>query len=147
METTTLLCIVYVSSARTVLKSEELDRILASARKNNAQMQITGMLLYSEGNFIQAIEGPAETVRSLYAKIANDPRHRGVIKLLEESVTERSFPEWSMGYRSCSRQELPDGFTEVLDNYGADDLLSQLEGHASKLLRTFRDSALKLIVR
>ncbi len=42
---------------------------------------------------------PALLSTEMHAKIELDSRHRGVMTLLGESVPERQFPDWSMGFR------------------------------------------------
>jgi hypothetical protein len=49
--------IVYVSAAVKLLDDDQLFDILSSSRKNNAERDVTGVLLYSEGVFIQVLEG------------------------------------------------------------------------------------------
>lgn len=98
--------LIYLSSASELLSEEELQQILAKSRKNNEAAGITGMLLYFDGNFIQAIEGDEYAVKSLYDKITLDKRHQGFIKLLEGKIEERSFSEWSMGFKSISIEEV-----------------------------------------
>jgi hypothetical protein len=90
--------IVYVSSAVREFSDAELSGLLAKSRTNNAACGITGMLVYADGNFLQVLEGPKEDVLAAYLRIHDDPRHRGVIKLLEKAVPCRYFPQWSMGF-------------------------------------------------
>jgi len=49
--------IVYVSTASNELKDEEIQNILSSSNTWNNKNDITGLLLFSEGNFFQIIEG------------------------------------------------------------------------------------------
>ena len=51
--------------------SDEIDAILATSRLNNMKVDVTGMLLFQDGSFVQYWEGP---------------------------VTQRIFGEWSMGF-------------------------------------------------
>lgn len=77
----------------------ELARILASARRRNAELGVTGVLLYQAGTFLQLLEGPADAVRHLYADIIHDdPRHRALVHCWEQPIAARSFPRWWMGY-------------------------------------------------
>jgi len=69
--------LIYVSSAVTEFSKSELVDLLESCHANNANLGVTGMLLYKDGNFMQALEGNEDVVRGLHAKIALDPRHRG----------------------------------------------------------------------
>jgi hypothetical protein len=96
----------------------ELEALLLKSRERNSQLGLTGMLLYYDGAFMQVLEGPEENVRTLYARIGQDPRHHRIIRLLEEYIPERNFPDWSMGYHRLKRADLTrmDGaisFTEV----------------------------------
>jgi Sensors of blue-light using FAD len=54
-------------------------------------MDITGMLLYKEGNFMQCLDVPKEGVCALEAKIKSKLRHRGMIVLLSEEHAQREF--------------------------------------------------------
>jgi len=91
--------IVYISTAVHLMTDGELVAILNSARQNNEKNNLTGVLLYSEGIFIQALEGPDDSVEKTFNnKIAPDPLHKNIIKLLDQSVSGRDFAEWSMGF-------------------------------------------------
>lgn len=107
-----LLSLVYVSSATVELPFSELLRILEKSRIENARLGITGMLLYKGGNIIQALEGAAGDVESLYQRIQSDKRHKDVTTLWREPVEKRQFGNWSMGFRKV--EELP---AETLDSY------------------------------
>ncbi|MDD3937038.1 BLUF domain-containing protein [Rhodoferax sp.] len=77
----------------------DIPAIMKSSVRNNSKNGITGMLLYSRGNFLQVLEGEPEAVQATYDRICLDPRHRNTFVLTQEEVTERHFPHWSMGYR------------------------------------------------
>ena len=70
-----------------------LLELLAVARRNNPRAGVTGQLLYKDGNFMQLIEGDEAAVRALFARIERDPRHGGVIVLLDHVVPEREFSD------------------------------------------------------
>jgi len=53
----------YVSTATKDLKQNEIEKILYSSEKQNNIDNITGLLLFSEGNFFQVIEGKKEGER------------------------------------------------------------------------------------
>ncbi|WP_405371930.1 MULTISPECIES: BLUF domain-containing protein [unclassified Microbacterium] len=93
-----LLSLVYASRAAIPFDHARLVELLAQSRENNARREVTGMLVYSEPDFIQILEGPSDSVRSLLAIIADDGRHTDVRVLLEETIAERRFAAWSMGY-------------------------------------------------
>jgi hypothetical protein len=73
--------IVYASSALQLFTKPELQTLLEKARQNNAKLNVTGMLLYKDGNFMQALEGDMEVVTKLAGTIERDLRHKGVLIL------------------------------------------------------------------
>ena len=88
--------LVYVSAAAQLLQRDSLLDILAISRRNNEQAGVTGMLLYVDGAFIQALEGPHAHVAQTMTRIERDSRHTRIIILTDEPVTERGFGDWSM---------------------------------------------------
>lgn len=90
--------IIYLSSGVKIFSDEEINDLLKISRENNQKNGITGLLLYSDGNFMQILEGEKEAVESTYNKILNDTRHRNVILITNESIKQRNFSEWKMGY-------------------------------------------------
>jgi hypothetical protein len=58
---------------------------------------VTGVLCFSEGIFLQVLEGGRGPVNRLYHRIAADPRHTELELLLYEDIGERRFAGWSMG--------------------------------------------------
>ncbi len=137
---TDLLQLVYVSSATKLLTEEELAELLQAAREKNARLDITGLLLYNDGNFIQALEGPKEAVLKLYETISQDHRHSGVMTLTTQPVAERLFPDWSMGFqnvRTLDAANLP-GFSAFLDESFAPENFQKNPGRVTTLLLTFK---------
>lgn len=92
--------LVYSSSASVSLTEDELQRQLLHWRDTNAALGVTGVLLYSEGNIMQVLEGTAEAIHPLYDAIAADIRHRSVTKLADGPVPGRAFTDWSMRFRA-----------------------------------------------
>lgn len=88
--------VVYESTASDSLTDADLQEILRVARSNNADLDVTGLLIHARGHFLQVLEGPDGAVRDLYATIQEDPRHSNIELLLSTSVAERTFPEWKM---------------------------------------------------
>ena len=80
-----------------------VEAICNSARQHNAQNGVTGVLVYGGGVFMQALEGGREAVSDLYGVIQRDPRHKDVILLHFEEITERHFGGWTMGLVDTAR--------------------------------------------
>lgn len=91
--------LVYTSVAAPGLNDDDLDAILAVARRHNASAGITGLLLLRGGMFVQFLEGTAEDIDQLLASIRRDERHTDVKVIIEEPVDRRRFPDWRMGFR------------------------------------------------
>lgn len=77
---------------------EMINQILANARRCNVSRGVTGALLFTEGTFVQALEGDREHVRSTYERILGDPRHGEVEVLSTQFTDRRRFKEWSMAF-------------------------------------------------
>ena len=101
--------LIYISSATKLFEDAELHALLNKCRENNERDQITGMMLYKSGNFMQMLEGEEGNILSLFEKIKEDPRHKNIIKILSGSSPERSFSDWSMGFYNMDKEHgLPD---------------------------------------
>ena len=97
--------LIYTSDAAEALTDADLTRILESARRNNAQLGLTGMLLFGRGHFIQVLEGTAEAVEAMMDRIDADPRSTCVRRLLTRAIEEREFADWSMGFHRLSEAD------------------------------------------
>jgi hypothetical protein len=89
--------VLYASRAAASVTEFDVRNVLSVSRRNNRRADVTGCLLYSGRHFIQVLEGDAEVLDRLVARIANDPRHDGVQVVVDQTVTARRFPDWSMG--------------------------------------------------
>jgi hypothetical protein len=121
--TAELFSAVYASVATREFSRDQLDDLLRQSRRNNDASDVTGMLLYREGRFIQVLEGPEKTVRNLLAVIKADTRHEKVRVLLEEHLTERTFADWTMEYEPIRVPSSPlaPGFRDSFDDLESDD--------------------------
>jgi hypothetical protein len=115
-----MLSIAYVSVAASPMSDPDIVELLRRSRINNERHGITGALLYHRDRFIQIIEGDDDTVRSRYATIAADDRHRNVRTMREKRIPERQFPQWTMGFRSLSDESVTqlDGFEDFFARRG-----------------------------
>lgn len=86
----------YFSTADADLAAGDIDDIVATSQSRNEKNDVTGALAYNGRNFCQLLEGPADVIEALLAKISKDPRHSGFKVLDERNVETRAFPDWSM---------------------------------------------------
>ena len=101
-----LVSVVYVSSAHTELTSAELTELLTDIRERNRRRNITGLLLYRGGNFLQVVEGPEREIDALLKALRKDRRHDGLIVIKRSRIHERQFSEWQMAFRDITGGDL-----------------------------------------
>lgn len=70
--------------------------ILASVLKLNRERGLTGCLAYSNGFFIQVVEGMPATVDAAMERIAKDTRHTDITVRMRRQLANRSFSQWHM---------------------------------------------------
>lgn len=135
-----LISLAYSSLAVQAFGDDELASLLKSARRQNEAEQITGMLLYKSGQFLQVLEGETLTVYRLYERIRRDRRHHGVTQIYCNWLPERHFPEWSMGFRDLSRTSLSGtpGASPIFDLPFAHDSFRRSPSETQCLLLSFR---------
>lgn len=80
-----------------------IESILAQSRTHNTTCGITGILCYGAGTFLQAIEGGRMAISELYGHIQRDARHKDVVLLHYEEISERRFGGWTMGQVNLSK--------------------------------------------
>lgn len=109
--------LIYASSATWMMSEQDLLDILKKSHENNGRLDITGMLLYRGGNFLQVLEGEEQIVDERFKVIMQDPRHRQVTLLLKRPVAKRQFEHWEMGFTNIDTIDtstLP-GYTPYLN--------------------------------
>ncbi|MEE2862467.1 MAG: BLUF domain-containing protein [Paracoccus sp. (in: a-proteobacteria)] len=105
---TRLLGILYRSEALTS-EGEAAERtLMAKSLRNNLAHGITGILHRENDIYHQWLEGPEEKVSTIFARIRNDDRHKGVRVLSHGHVASRIFQSWPMVYAGASNNSLFD---------------------------------------
>lgn len=94
--------LIYVSARAPKCTETEIDKILKACQKNNGPANVTGVLLYSDTQFVQYLEGEYKEIIGLYDKIKTDDRHKNAILISSSPINERSFPSWQMGSRKLA---------------------------------------------
>lgn len=111
----------YFSAARPDLADEGIRGILRSSTRNNRRNGLSGMLLFIDGVFFQVLEGEQANVEETFARISRDRRHNGVVRVVGQERSERSFANWSMGFEKISHghpagEELPFDIADLAQN-------------------------------
>ena len=129
--------LVYISNAVDSLDEKSLQDILSTSRKSNQSLEVTGLLLYKEGEFMQVLEGDEDKITEIYQKISQDPRHQNCLILSRKFIPQRLFSDWSMGFQQIQneaflKQEGVSSFFEIqqdkenfLQNATAHNLLTR----------------------
>lgn len=113
-----LVQLLYFSRASREMSLADLKSVLGSARKNNTNLKVSGMLCYDRRYFLQVLEGERSVVNELYLDIADDPRHDEVTIISYRNVETLSFEKWKMGYASSSAE-----FNKLLRDNGQNEFL------------------------
>lgn len=131
--------LVYVSNRKPICTPEEIDKILASCKKNNPDLNITGILLYSDTKFIQLVEGEAKIIMDLYDKIKKDARHSNPMMISYGPIAAKSFPSWHMGTKKISKNEVEFKTDITNDDKAAfNNILSGKEENGQKVLNLLK---------
>lgn len=99
--TSDLTSLLYVSKSlvERLAEAEALKDIVDVARSRNAQLAVTGALIFTRAHFAQILEGSPAAVDELMVSINRDARHRDVTVVECIDIESRRFPDWSM---ACS---------------------------------------------
>ncbi len=106
------------------MQMEDLEELLDRARRRNAAEGITGALVYSDGIFLQILEGDKVRVQELMASIRRDVRHVSVTVLREGEIPAAIFGNWKMAYVSATPQQVAE-WAGVGDSNGAVESFSE----------------------
>jgi hypothetical protein len=132
--------LIYTSCPCESLTPPVLSELMALSRRNNAREGITGILLHTEGQFMQVVEGPRAAVDRLMERIHKDTRHEDVRIVMAHTVMRRDFGEWDMALHALPREAL--GKSSALSEFFKPefDIRSLRYGSpASFLLQAFRE--------
>jgi hypothetical protein len=147
-KTRMLVQLVYSSLATEPMPKSKLYKILVQARGNNKRADVTGLLVFVDGKFLQVLEGEADLVSQVLRKIAVDTRHKDMKVISEKSIQQRTFASWQMAYASPSARELA-AWAGLRDTTTIDGTLASLEQDPNrvsdiltKLLGAISDDAL-----
>ena len=73
-----------------------LGGILRQARRNNTRDGVTGALICRHDLYLQMLEGDAEPIAAVFARIAVDDRHLSPVLRWSATGGERQFGGWAM---------------------------------------------------
>ncbi len=133
--------LLYTSVAKREMSLLELSKLLKQSRKKNVRLNITGLLVYHNREFMQILEGEKETILDLYDTITNDERHTSVKTFWEHSISERGFSKWAMGFINTENLELSTlkGYSRFLEEGFSSANMTSRQTIGKKLILDLRE--------
>lgn len=92
-------------------------QLVDASVRNNKDDGVTGILVVVQNVFVQALEGPVDSVRNTYARISLDRRHWDLKIVSQGPVKTRLFSDWNMCARTLSAADA--AILQVLGSKGA----------------------------
>ena len=139
--------LVYSSLATPGFNSEEIESLLLNARCYNEQQDITGLLLFHEGAFLQVLEGDRRTISHLFEKkLMRDPRHSAVTLFHDEQINRRQFQYWHLAYNDLNdpAPQISAPYREFLNQHRS---LYELKNNTQKALDLVRQIHRRILCR
>ncbi|MFX4228526.1 MAG: BLUF domain-containing protein [Porticoccaceae bacterium] len=133
--------VIYRSKKASGFPESEIQSMFQNFKTPNTTYEITGILFYIDGNFIQCLEGSEANIEQLLSNIIHDPRNTALTILSDSMVKGRRFPTWWMGFRNMSANELMQqkGFVDISRKETLEGLLSHYK-EMLNLMIDFYDS-------
>ena len=104
-------------------REEDIDDVLADivtrSKINNLEFDITGLLFYHNGRFIQVLEGGRDSLEGLMSILEKDGRHQNIQRVVDQTIKKRAFQEWNMDSLNLSEDATidPDELIRIRDAY------------------------------
>ncbi|MWD29689.1 blue light sensor protein [Aquicoccus sp. SCR17] len=86
----------YLSAAQLELSDADIAALANRSQVRNRNLDITGLLLFDGGYFMQTLEGPRDAVAEVFRDILKDPRHSAISPFAVKFISDRKFPTWAM---------------------------------------------------
>lgn len=113
-----------------------IEPIATLSLRRNAELEVTGALIFAVQHFAQYIEGPPAAVESLRTAIERDSRHRSLHTVLDDRPECRRFGGWRIAYRGLAT------YVEKTIVSVEGPATGAAGGDAARLLRLFREFSL-----
>lgn len=112
--------ICYISKAEE-LKDSELESLFEFILMMNPTLNITGALLYSNGFFLQVLEGNKEVITDLFLNIRKDKRHKNILLVLDQKIEKRIFENYEATFSIMKTKEDIEKLNTYLSCYNYDN--------------------------
>ena len=102
--TAPLMSICYRSVVSADMQVNDILHIVETAQNRNAARNVTGVLFYEHGRFLQWIEGTDQSLAEVMQAIRNAKGHTSIEIISMEKIAARRYSEWHMQL-SCSEAD------------------------------------------
>ena len=131
--------VAYFSAARPAITDADVRDILRASAKSNRRDGLSGMLLLLDGTFFQVLEGEKDRIEETLLRISSDPRHTGIVRVVEMEREEPSFPDWTMGFEKFMHGgEVDDALPFDIAGLSRNPSVEKLKGKAPELISFMR---------
>jgi len=104
----------YVSTVNPALSDTEIQQALDFSKNWNNDNNITGILLYSQGNFFQVLEGDEALLKELFSRIKADERHHNLITIFQKKIPNIQFDGYEADFISLDDRYKDENFDTYL---------------------------------
>ncbi|WP_438971549.1 diguanylate phosphodiesterase [Methylophaga sp.] len=134
--------LIYKSTATRPFSEHELSQLLKCCQYNNAQVNVTGVLLYDGTHFLQVLEGRFSVLNKLIGKIESDQRHASIVTLIKEPIVKREYVNWSMELikkKGFALTKIEHTFEEMHERINGQRQQLEIETRSMLIANAFRD--------
>lgn len=131
-----LTTIIYRSHICDNVPVKKLEEMVDAANQKNSHAEVTGILLFNGTHFFQLLEGPEESVLTIYRHICDDTRHYNVVELLRDYAPARRFGKSGMELFDLREHDSNEVLQTVLDK-GTSKYQLTYDDRALQFFRTF----------
>lgn len=107
-----LMSFAYTSHASHALTQQDLEHLLKVSRARNAQFNVTGVLLYVNGCFMQYLEGAQRDLFEVIEFITTATQHHQIKMGEFLPISKRAYPDWTMAFISTPKVNSPSAMSE-----------------------------------
>lgn len=129
-----LYTICYVSKASEDITNDDVEDVFKVTKEANTASGISGILLYSFGNFFQVLEGEKKDLERLYEnKIKKDSRHGNIYEVFRRDMATPIFSNYFTQFQTVTTSIQLDEIRKYLNTNQINSTSEKL----SRLLKPF----------
>lgn len=95
----------YISNALKLLPQSQLRTLNNFCMERNNALNVTGVLVYVEGTFIEVLEGEKSDLDKIFSEIKIDERHDQITIMFHSPIEHRSFKTYYTASQFSSQQK------------------------------------------